>query len=216
MRLEKASRKAVDFACEKYHYSQNAAPRAHDLAFSVFNDKEFCGVICYGRGATNDIGKPYGLKSGECVELIRVALNGKQSITSKAIAISLKLIPRYAPLCKLIVSFADPEQDHVGTIYQATNWTYIGKTIPADEYIINGKRVHGRTYRSAGKPKSATKVKGSSKYRYIYPIDKSLIPLCKSLSKPYPKKINASEVLPVAQQVSNLKEGFDSTQTLKH
>jgi hypothetical protein len=188
MRLEIASRKAVDFACKNYHYSQNAAPRAHDLAFSVFDNDVFCGVICYGRGATNDIGKPYGLNSGECIELIRVALNGKQSITSKALSISLKLIHKYAPLCKLIVSFADPEQNHKGIIYQATNWYYIGKTIPADEYIIDGKRVHGRTFRSAGKPSNAIKVKGSSKYRYIYPLDKSLIPLCKELSKPYPKK----------------------------
>jgi hypothetical protein len=32
------------------------------------------------------------------------------------------------------------------------------------------------------------KEKIMNKYRYVYPLDKSLIPLCKSLSKPYPKK----------------------------
>lgn len=214
MRLEKASRKAVDYACRNYHYSQNAAPRAHDLAFSVFEKDVFCGVICYGRGATNDIGKPYGLISGECIELIRIALNGRQSLTSKAVAVSLRLITKYAPLCKLVVSFADPDQGHVGTIYQATNWTYTGNTVPAHEYNINGKRVHGRTYRSMGKPNDAIKVKGSSKLRYIYPLDKSLIPLCKSLAKPYPKK-HAQEVLPVAHLASSQEEGFDSTPALK-
>jgi len=190
MKLEKASRKAVEFACKNYHYSQNAAPRAHDLAFAVFEKKEFCGVICYGRGATNDIGMPYGLKSGECIELIRVALNGKQSSTSKALSISLKILKKYAPLTRLIVSFADPDQGHTGTIYQATNWFYIGKTIPAKEYIINGKKIHGRTFRSMGKPKNAIESMGSSKHRYVYPIDKSLLSLCKSLSKPYPKKLS--------------------------
>ena len=194
MRLQKASRKAVDYSCKKFHYSQNAAPRAHDLAFSVFEEDQFCGVICYGRGATNDIGKPYGLHSGECIELIRVALNGKQSTTSKAVSISIKLIKQYAPLAKMIVSFADPEQEHVGTIYQATNWYYIGNTTPATEYIIKGKRVHGRTYRSKGKPEDAEMILGSSKYRYVYPLDKKLIPLCKSLAKPYPKKPQAQEV----------------------
>jgi len=188
MRLEKASRKAVEYACRKYHYSKNAPPRAYDLAFSVFVDNSFCGVICYGRGATNNIGSPYGLTSGECIELIRVALNGKQEITSKAVAISLKLIKKYAPLIRLVVSFADPEQKHTGIIYQATNWYYNGNTIPADEYIYNGVRMHGRTYRSKGKPNGAKKIKGSSKFRYIYPLDKSLIPLCKSLAKPYPKE----------------------------
>lgn len=213
MRLEKASRKAVDFACKNYHYSKNAAPRAHDLAFSVFENSVFCGCICYGRGATNDIGKPYNLNSGECIELIRVALNGKQSSTSKALSISLKLVKKYAPLTRMIVSFADPEQTHIGILYQATNWIYVGKTIPAKEYILNGKRIHGRTYRSAGKPKNAEEVYGSSKFRYIYPLDKTLIPLCKSLSKPYPKK--CAESVMVAQLTSSQKEGFDSTSALK-
>jgi len=188
MRLEKASRKAVKYAVENFHYSKNAAPRAYDLPFAVFDDDVFCGVICYGRGATNSIGSPYGLAPGECIELIRVALNGNQSITSKALAISLRLIRKEAPLVKAVVSFADPEQDHVGTIYQATNWHYIGKTTPEKEYILNGKRIHGRTYRSMGKPINAKETYGSSKYRYIYPLDKKLIPMCKEMSKPYPKK----------------------------
>jgi hypothetical protein len=199
MRLEIASRKAVDFSCKNYHYSKNAAPRAHDLAFSVFENDVFCGVICFGRGATNDIGKPYGLNSGECIELIRVALNGKQLLTSKALSIAMKLVKKYAPLTRMLISFADPEQNHTGTIYQATNWYYVGRTIPAKEYLLNGQKIHGRTYRSKGKPKEAIETYGSSKIRYIYPLDKSLIPLCKSLSKPYPKqavevhKLNSSQ-----------------------
>lgn len=160
MRLELASRKAVKYAVEKWHYSGNAAPRAYDLPFSVFENNEFCGVICYGRGATNDIGSPYGLKSVEAIELIRVALNGKQNFTSQAVGISLKILRNYAPNTKLVVSFADPEQGHVGTIYQATNWLYMGRTMPADEYILNGSRMHGRTYRSKRTTSRRNKSKG--------------------------------------------------------
>jgi hypothetical protein len=212
MRLEKASRKAVDYSCKNYHYSKNAAPRAHDLAFSVFENDTFCGCICYGRGATNDIGKPYGLNSGQCIELIRVALNGKQSSTSKALSISIRFIKKYAPLTKMIVSFADPDQCHVGTIYQATNWFFVGKTIPSKEYILNGQKIHGRTYRSKGKPKNVIETMGSSKYRYIYPLDKSLIPLCKSLSKPYPK--NAQLPHKGEGEAIQLSGAFDSTAAL--
>lgn len=185
MRLELASRKAVKYAVEKWHYSGNAAPRAYDLPFSVFENNEFCGVICYGRGATNNIGSPYGLKSGEAIELIRVALNGKQNFTSQAVGISLKILRNYAPNTKLVVSFADPEQGHFGTIYQATNWLYMGRTIPADEYILNGSRMHGRTYRSKGRPAGATKVKGSSKLRYLYAWDKKLKKELTKQSLPY-------------------------------
>lgn len=187
MRLELASRKAVKYAVEKWHYSGNAAPRAYDLPFAVFEGNQFCGVICYGRGATNDIGSPYGMKSGEAVELIRVALNGKQKVTSQAVGISLRILRNYAPNTKLVVSFADIEQGHVGTIYQATNWLYMGMTIPADEYILNGTRIHGRTYRSKGSPAGAVKVKGSSKFRYLYAWDKQLRNELSKQSLSYPR-----------------------------
>lgn len=188
MRLELASRKAVKYAVEKWHYSHNAAPRAYDLPFTVFDNEEFCGVVCYGRGATNDIGAPYGLKSGQAIELIRVALNGKQNFTSQAVGISLKILRKYAPQTKLVVSFADPEQGHIGTIYQATNWIYMGRTTPADEYILNGTRMHGRTYRSKGRPAAAKKVKGSSKLRYVYAWDKQLKKQLQERSLPYPAR----------------------------
>ena len=77
----------------------------------------------------------------------------------------------------------------------ATNWyfTGIGKSTP--EYFVKGKWVHQRQYGSLGysiKNNTINKTHktriGLNKYRYIYTLDKSLIPLCKSLSKPYPKK----------------------------
>lgn len=188
MRLELASRKAVKYAVEKYHYSQNAAPRAYDLPFAVFERDEFCGVICYGRGATNDIGSPYGLNSGQCIELIRVALNGKQNKTSQAVARSLRILKQYAPQVRMVVSYADPEQGHAGTIYQAMNWLYMGRTTPADEYILNGKRMHGRTFRAKGRPNQAQKVKGSSKLRYCYTWDKKLRKQLQQSCLPYPAR----------------------------
>jgi hypothetical protein len=39
---------------------------------------------------------------------------------------------------------------------------------------------------------NATEYISKGKRKYIYPLDKSLVPLCQSLAKPYPK--NASEV----------------------
>ena len=103
MRIERASKQAIQYACLNYHYAKRVAPRCYDLAFSVFNDKdEWCGVICYGRGGTPAIASPYNLKQGQVIELIRVALNGKQEQTSKAIALTLKQIKKYAPLVKLI------------------------------------------------------------------------------------------------------------------
>jgi hypothetical protein len=196
MRLEIASNKAIKYACMNFHYSR-AVPNV-GLAYNVFNNKnEWCGVICYGVGATNNIASPYNLKQGEVIELLRMALNGKQESTTKAMAISLKLIKKNAPNVKLIVSYADSEQGHFGTIYQATNWYYTGFSTDTN-LIINGKREHRRTLGSRFGTCSSEKIKlmgyevkvlkTKPKWKYIYPLQKSLIPMCKSMSKTYPKK----------------------------
>ena len=223
MRLEKASYKAIKYACMNFHYAK-ALP-VNVTGFSVFNeDNIWCGVILFGSGATNNLAEPYGLKQGQVVELVRIALNGKHESTSKALSIALKLIKKNLPLCKLVVSYADSEQGHFGTIYQATNWTYTNYSTD-NIFIVNGIKTHRRTLNSRYNTSSfealkklgldVIPVKTKPKWKYIYPIDKSLIPFCKSLSKPYPKKeTNATEVLPVAHQASSLKEGFDSTLSL--
>lgn len=198
MRLEIASTKAIKYACMNFHYAKSIP--VNTFGYSVFNDKgEWCGVILYGLGATPNIGNQYNLKQGQIVELVRMALNGKQKSTSQAMSISLKLLIKKLPLCKMVVSYADIDQNHTGTIYQATNWFYVGDCNQNTRtgFIINGKKVHNKSLHSLGKSqslvgaqsidKNAVEFISKGKRKYIYPIDKSLIPLCKSLAKPYPK-----------------------------
>jgi hypothetical protein len=207
MRLEKASYKAIKYACLNFHYAK-AVP-VNTFGYSVFNDNnEWCGVILYGTGANNNLATQYKLNQGNVIELVRMALNSKQESTSKALSISLKLIKKDLPLVKLIVSYADKDQNHNGIIYQATNWYYTGTSMlnsTDSSWIINGKRYHGRIISDWVKSKgglnglsrkeflikyydiNAKEYITKGKIKYIYPIDKSLIPLCKSLSKPYPK-----------------------------
>ncbi len=196
MRLEKASYKAIRYACLNFHYAKSI-PNV-GLAYSVFNDKkEWCGVICFGLGAANNIAKPFGLNQGNVIELLRMALNGKQESTSKSMSIAMKLVKKDAPNVKILVSYADSEQGHIGSIYQATNWYYIGYSTDTN-LVINGKREHRRSLGSRYGTSSIEKLKNKGlkveliktkpKWKYIYPIDKNMINLCKSLSKPYPKK----------------------------
>lgn len=206
MRLEKASTKAIKYACLNFHYAKSVP--VNTFGFSVFNDKkEWCGVVLYGTGANNNLAKQYNLIQGNVIELVRVALNGKQESTSKALAISLILVKKKLPLCKLIISYADKDQSHNGIIYQATNWYYTGESMVNKKdasYIIDGKRIHGKTIsdkckryglvknvenaKKVYKAKEVVEYVTKGKIKYIYPLDKSMIEVCKKLSKPYPKK----------------------------
>lgn len=200
MRLEVASKEAIDYACKYFHYAKKT-PIA-TCSYSVFNDNnEWCGVIIYGRGNNKDIGTRYNLSQGQIVELLRVALNGKQEQTSKALSISLRLLKKDNPLVKLVVSYADTGQNHKGIIYQATNWyfDYISKPCAPSIYIKEkNKTIHNRNWQEKGKKKyykdlvssgKASYIFQKPKIKYLYPLDKQTESLCKNLAKPYIKDI---------------------------
>jgi hypothetical protein len=221
MRLEKASHKAIKYACMNFHYAK-AIPYA-SVGYSVFNEnKQWCGVVLFNRGNIN-AGKTYGCEIGEVAELIRVALNGNQVATSKAVALAVRIFKKDNPLCKIIISYADTGQNHSGIIYQAMNWFYEGEIKPTRPKFKdkNGKIIHSRV---AAKLKTAKiiesyddiyqRVANTNKHRYTYPLHKSLVPLCQSLAKPYPKKHAA--VAHTGEHLTSSQEGaFDSTLPLK-
>ncbi len=205
MRLEKASYKATKFSCINFHYAKSIP--VNTFGYSVFNiDMVFCGVILFAMGANNNIAKSYNLNQGQVMELVRIALNGKQESTSKALSLSLKLIKKDLPLCKLIISYADADQEHKGIIYQATNWFYTGSKMVNNKdgsFVINGVRIHGKTISDKCKrfslPKTEENIKRvyktndvkayitKGKLKYVYPLHKEIIEICIELNKPYPK-----------------------------
>jgi hypothetical protein len=206
MRLEKASKKAVQYACIKFHYAK-VVP-AQYIGYSVFNDLgEWCGVILFGGGAGAYMGKPYGLNYGQYLELTRMALNGKQESTSKAMSIAIRLIKKDCPTVKLLISYSDKGQNHYGTIYQATNWYFVEENESSGkDYFYKGKWRHDRTLNEYPKEflSKLESRKRSGKRKYIFPLDKSFIHLCKGLSKPYPKQ--ASKVHELNSSHSSEKE----------
>lgn len=172
MKLTKATPKAIKYACTNFHYSKSVP--AVQYAYNVYNDNnEWCGCILFGGGANNNLAKSFNLRNGEVLELERVALNGKQEQTSKAVAIALRLLHKENPIVKLIVSYADHRQNHVGTIYKATNWLYLGIVNTSDtQYFYKGKWTHERTINSKKNrnilKKTLPQRKNANKFKYIY------------------------------------------------
>lgn len=193
MKLTKATPKAIKYACTNFHYSKSVPTIQY--AYNVYNDKnEWCGVIVFGGGANNNLAKSFSLRNGEILELERVALNGKQECTSKAVAIALRLLHKENPIVKMIVSYADHRQKHVGTIYQATNWLYLGIVHTSDtQYYYKGKWTHERTINSKKNrdelKRTLPQRKNANKFKYIYIYsDKALTEKYKKISKEYPKE----------------------------
>ena len=197
MRIARANTKAINYACKNFHYSKSVP--AVQYAYNVYNDNdEWCGVILYGGGANNNMPKSFGKNAGEVLELVRVALNGKQETTSKAVAMSLKQLHKDNPLCQIVVSYADHRQKHLGTIYQATNWIYIGKTITSDtQYFYKGKWTHERTI-NAQKNKEQLKAtlpkrENSNKFKYVFCFNKRERKEYLKIALPYPKEKDLTE-----------------------
>jgi hypothetical protein len=187
MRLEKASHKAIKYACMKFHYAK-AIPII-STGFSVFNDNnEWCGCITFGGGASPNLGKMFGIRAGEYLELTRMALNGKQESTSKAMSIAMRLIKKKSPTVRLLISYADVGQNHIGIIYQATNWIFIDQSKSSGtDVFYKGKWRHDRNIPKAVFQKCEKRIR-AGKRKYIYPLDKDMKTFCNELAKPYPKK----------------------------
>lgn len=191
--------KAAKWAVEHWHYSK-CMPKSKLVKFGVWENGNFIGAVIYGVGATSDLVKGYNLKSTEGCELVRVALTNHTVPVTKIISSTIRLLKSSNPGLRLIVSFADPEHKHNGTIYQAGNWIYTGLSAASDEYLVNGKRWHGRALRHEKPAHLTTKqtlalldpnykvIKGSSKYRYLYPLDRAMRKQIAPLAKPYPKR----------------------------
>src|SRR5699024_7572891 len=133
-------------------------------------------------------------------ELTRVALNSHDHFVSEILAQAIHFLKKNSPNLKLIVSYADSEQEHKGGIYQATNWLYLGKTKGSIEFIINGKRVHSKTINSKyGRgsqnvqwlrnhvdPK-AEKYHTQGKHKYVFPLNKKARKKLLPFNKKYPE-----------------------------
>lgn len=160
------------------------------------------GVVLFGNGANYRIGAEYGLFMGEVCELVRVALSGEQGHghTSEVVADALRRLHRDHPMIRLVVSYADADQSHMGTIYQATNWVYVGTRNEgaASNIYVDGERVHHKTatedmtlsefvseMRARGHEVRVEQTKG--KRKYLMPLDMKMRKRVRKLAQPYPK-----------------------------
>lgn len=191
---------------------------------SFFDDvkETLIGCIVYGtpvgRCAAGSISDQ--IRPNEVYELTRLwiaDIPGCKNIESYCIGQSFEWLRQNRPQIKALISYADNEAGHVGTIYQSTNWIYQGNSLSImpnysisttgpDEGFnwVNSRTVTERF--GSHNVESLKKVIGktfwrkreSIKHRYIYVLlkgkeRKRLIKSFKHPSFPYPKEDKYTE-----------------------
>lgn len=203
LRLDWCSHAAAKYAVEHWHYS-HSLPTPPLVKIGVWEDERYIGCVLFSRGATQNIGKPFGLKQTAVAELTRVALGQHITPVSRVVSIAVRMLCKHAPGLRLIVSYADPGHDHVGTIYQSMNWTFVGQMSDTTEYLgPDGRRWHARMisptgrkkvygeYRGVFRPDQCVPVRCPGKLKYLYPLDAAMRAQIAPMAKPYPKRASS-------------------------
>ena len=133
--------------CEPFIIGIHYAKRWPSIsyAYGLFDNDELIGIVTYGTppSATLKRGIAGDEYKADVLELNRLCLKyNRKNEASKLVSASLKLLPRK----KIIVSFADTEQEHKGIVYQACNFTYHGLSAKRTDWKVRGKEhLHGQT-----------------------------------------------------------------------
>ncbi len=141
--IREISKKIAKDMIVKNHYSHKWTSCRYALgifyetdnqhAFFDEKDEKLAGVAIYGypvgRSAPKSISPE--LKEEEVLELTRLFIFDDYGKNTESLVLSktFKWLQENAKDIKVLVSYSDPEQGHLGIIYQATNWIYQGNSI---------------------------------------------------------------------------------------
>lgn len=209
LRLDWCSYEAAKYAVEHWHYSRTM-PVGKMVKIGVWEDGRFIGAVLFAQGNNQYQGNALGLTMHEVCELVRVALTTHRSAVSRIVAIALRMLKDAQPGLRAVVSYADPEHGHVGGIYQAGGWVYVGTGGSHEAfYARSGRRIHSRVVSTTGyksifgrmhrSPSDVSRVAVAPKYKYLMPLDDEMRARIAPLAKPYPRASRLESEAPGVQ-----------------
>ena len=190
---------AVKRLIERYHYL-HSLPGGTMMTFGVLLERRLLGAIAFGAGPAQGYRLVGSACLGDCLALTRLWLSDElpSNSESRVLGIIIRALRKHTDI-KFLVSYADPSQGHVGTIYQATGWLYTGLSQVMPLYDLgDGKVYHSRSlahiygthsvrhFISRGVP--VRLVPQAGKHRYVKFLDTSWESRLKVPVLPYPKK----------------------------
>lgn len=211
-RIERVSFQYAKRIILKYEWLGRMSATSYHYALIDGTGFNALGIVCIG--GENCTGgdrtsQMLGCKFDELAVLARGACTHFAPIhsNSKLVSGALKLLKQDAPHKKIVIAYSDPRAGEIGTIYQACNWTCIGKTngstfrmvhpnghsFDSAKIIVTAQKMDIRwkeafdMYISQG----YEKVKQPAKWRYVYILDEKDMEVARRVEKlkvPYPKR----------------------------
>jgi hypothetical protein len=185
----------------KNHYLHRKAPCSQ--AFGLFDEtQKLRGVVMYGTPSSSSLraGIAGRDQAFNVMELTRLWIDDDTPKNAESFLIgnSIKLCQK-----EIIVSFADTSQNHLGIVYQATNWIYTGLSAKRTDWTVEGIDKHGHTWADKYSASQMRELYGerfslvqrSRKHRYVFinakgARRKELMSLLRYKQESYPKLQN--------------------------
>jgi len=190
---------AAKMMLERHHYL-HSLPGGTKLAFGIFLGYRLLGALTLGVGPISAPCLVRGASNDDCLTLSRLWLSDElpPNSESRVISIIIRELRKYTSI-RFLLSYADPSQGHVGTIYQAAGWLYTGLSEPMARYDLgDGKARHCRSVGHAYGSHNLSYLKSIGvqvrlvpqvpKHRYVYFVDPTWRSRLLAPVLPYPKK----------------------------
>ena len=186
--VESVPRSAIQKFVEKWHYSHSTNGVQHTQCFALFDGITMIGAMIYALPSMKATAAKYNpINPLRCWELRRLCCidDTPTNTESYFLGSSMRWLKKNTDY-QVIVSYADPEYGHGGTIYKASNFIHYGMSGTDKILIVDGKKYHRRTLRKdapyaeeirkrlENKDPDIIWKKTCEKHIYIYYLDKKL------------------------------------------
>lgn len=154
------NKKLADNFILNIHYAKRKPSISY--IYGLYDDKELIGICSFGSPASPALCKGIAGEhnKSKVIELNRLVLKyNRKNEASYLVGKSLKMLPKP----KIVVSYADTAQNHLGIVYQATNFYFTGTSKPRTD--IAGKNGKHSRHHLGDRTK---RVFRSAKHRYVY------------------------------------------------
>lgn len=149
-RVEPCSRAEIRSFVEQWHYSKSINGLMISFCFKLLSaNGELKGAIIFGRLGMANAWRKYGEREEDVLELRRLCCVDEtpKNAESFFVGACLRWLKKNS-ITKTVVSYADPNYGHNGTIYKASNFKHVGMSSAGRVIKWNGKKYHDKAIRT--------------------------------------------------------------------